>query len=177
MGLVINKGQSCKLSIPRCDIELKEVSLIMNFEARGNRGPSMLFETSPGNSFFNRKMRAQNWLLTTNWTPACANPPRRSEARLYISVRMHPPARFGQTEAASQIDQPSHWAALHPQFCESSAENIHEYRTVEVQISRFPFDGNSIRNEAGNSMNTGPVSCLKKTFGGASTTGELHFFR
>src|SRR5438270_175557 len=29
---------------------IKEVSLIMNFEARGNRGPSMLFETSPGNS-------------------------------------------------------------------------------------------------------------------------------
>jgi hypothetical protein len=30
---------------------IKDVSLIMNFEARGNRGPSMLFETSPGNSF------------------------------------------------------------------------------------------------------------------------------
>ena len=30
---------------------IKEVGLIMNFEARGNRGPSLLFETSPGNSF------------------------------------------------------------------------------------------------------------------------------
>ncbi len=29
---------------------IKDVSLIMNFEARGNRGPSMLFETSSGNS-------------------------------------------------------------------------------------------------------------------------------
>jgi hypothetical protein len=29
---------------------MKDVSLILNFEARGNRGPSMLFETSPGNS-------------------------------------------------------------------------------------------------------------------------------
>jgi hypothetical protein len=30
---------------------MKDVSLIMNFEARGNRGPSLLFETTPGNSF------------------------------------------------------------------------------------------------------------------------------
>ena len=30
---------------------MRDVSLIMNFEARGDRGPSMLFETSPGNSF------------------------------------------------------------------------------------------------------------------------------
>lgn len=29
---------------------IKDVSLIMNFEARGDRGPSMLFETSPDNS-------------------------------------------------------------------------------------------------------------------------------
>ena len=30
---------------------IKDVSLIMNFEARGDRGPSLLFQTSPGNSF------------------------------------------------------------------------------------------------------------------------------
>jgi hypothetical protein len=30
---------------------IMDASLIMIFEARGNRGPSMLFETSPGNSF------------------------------------------------------------------------------------------------------------------------------
>jgi hypothetical protein len=29
---------------------LKDVKLIMNFEARGNKGPSLLFETSPGNA-------------------------------------------------------------------------------------------------------------------------------
>ena len=29
---------------------LKDVGLVINFEARGNQGPSMLFETSPGNS-------------------------------------------------------------------------------------------------------------------------------
>ena len=28
----------------------KEVGIILNFEARGNRGPSLLFETSPGNA-------------------------------------------------------------------------------------------------------------------------------
>jgi len=29
---------------------MKDVALVLNFEARGNRGPSMLFETSPGNA-------------------------------------------------------------------------------------------------------------------------------
>jgi hypothetical protein len=29
---------------------MKDVALLLNFEARGNRGPSMLFETSPGNA-------------------------------------------------------------------------------------------------------------------------------
>lgn len=29
---------------------MKDVGLLLNFEARGNRGPSLMFETSPGNS-------------------------------------------------------------------------------------------------------------------------------